>query len=356
MPITPTPPADGDQHDLYTGMAGKVVADDICVFEQISAPWELMATPKDRKPFGHRKHYLVTPSAILYRESFDSVIRVQGLTPAGMLSVSLPLRLGANSSYWNGSPRDAALPAAMPGPLDASVDAGQEHLIVLVSLVLVRKTWPADFVRSIECALASRWLPAHTRAIARLVSWLLAVLKTAHEQPEWLQHSASVHAFEVELLERLAQTVYVAQGKAIRPDARQRQRGLSRVVEFLRENDTASLSVQQLLREANVSQRTLEYAFHEAFGLSPTGYLRLHRFHLVRSWLSASPPGRESVTDIAYRAGFFELGRFAGTYRSLFGERPSDTLRRSSPAGQGLPLSLPTSAHSIANPVFSFKA
>jgi AraC family ethanolamine operon transcriptional activator len=341
MPITPNlAPADGIQRDLYTGMAGEIVADDLCVYEQISAPWEVLTTPKDRKPFGHRKSYLISPSVILYRESFDSSIHSQGLTPAGMLCVSLPLRLGAHSSYWNASPREAALPASLPGALDVVLDAGQEHLIVLVNLVLIRKTWPAYIVRSIEHALASRWLPAHSGAVERLASWLLMVLETAHQQPECFRQSASVHAFEAELLDRLAQTVQLPPAKAIRSDATHRERGLARAIEYMRENDAALVTVPQLCLAANVSQRTLEYAFRDAFGLTPIGYLRLHRFHLARNCLLAARPERESVTNIAYRAGFFELGRFSGTYRSLFGERPSDTLRRCSPAGQGLPPSL----------------
>ena len=44
--------------------------------------------------------------------------------------------------------------------------------------------------------------------------------------------------------------------------------------------------------------------------------------------------GNGSVTDIAMRFGFRELGRFAGDYRARFGESPSETLRRGSSRGR----------------------
>lgn len=53
----------------------------------------------------------------------------------------------------------------------------------------------------------------------------------------------------------------------------------------------------------------------------------LRRMHLARRALRRAAGG-ETVTDVATRYGFWQLGRFAVEYRALFGETPSATLRR----------------------------
>jgi AraC family ethanolamine operon transcriptional activator len=48
----------------------------------------------------------------------------------------------------------------------------------------------------------------------------------------------------------------------------------------------------------------------------------------VRRALREADPQRETVGDIAARWGFWHLSRFAADYKEMFGELPSNTLKK----------------------------
>jgi transcriptional regulator GlxA family with amidase domain len=89
--------------------------------------------------------------------------------------------------------------------------------------------------------------------------------------------------------------------------------------------------IAELCRAAGVTQRTLSRAFHAIRGKAPSRYLHELRLTEVRQAL-LSNAGEGSVTEVAMRFGFRELGRFAVDYRARFGESPSETLRRAGAA------------------------
>ncbi len=86
--------------------------------------------------------------------------------------------------------------------------------------------------------------------------------------------------------------------------------------------------VRDLTDAAKVSERTLYRAFHDWYGISPVRYLRLQKLHSVRDALLAANPDTTTVTDVFVQHDIRHFGRFAGVYRTLFGELPSQTLSR----------------------------
>ena len=114
-----------------------------------------------------------------------------------------------------------------------------------------------------------------------------------------------------------------------RPERRSRNaRNIVRAVTALLDERSATApKIGQLSKQAGVSRRTLERAFHETFGISPAAYFRIRALGAARRQLLGASAEPGTVTRVATGHGFFHLGRFAVSYRMLFGERPIDTLR-----------------------------
>ena len=96
----------------------------------------------------------------------------------------------------------------------------------------------------------------------------------------------------------------------------------------LEENPSQSLYLLEICKAIGVSDRTLRLCCQEHLGMGPKRYLLLRRMGLARRALREASPLEATVTEIATRWGFWHFGRFAGAYRSLFGEMPSATLHR----------------------------
>jgi AraC-like DNA-binding protein len=92
--------------------------------------------------------------------------------------------------------------------------------------------------------------------------------------------------------------------------------------------DHTLLYISELCTAIGVSERTLRECCQRHLGMSPKQYLLLRRMNLVRRALCESVPAASTVTEVATRYGFWQFGRFAGVYKSLFGELPSTTLGR----------------------------
>jgi AraC-like DNA-binding protein len=88
------------------------------------------------------------------------------------------------------------------------------------------------------------------------------------------------------------------------------------------------LSIADICAALGVSERTLRECCNQHLDMAPSRYRRLRRMQQVHRALSSETPVALSVSKIAGRHGIHDLGRFAATYRAIYGESPSATLRR----------------------------
>ena len=108
-----------------------------------------------------------------------------------------------------------------------------------------------------------------------------------------------------------------------------RQEIVDRAEAFIKSHIGEPIAIAQLCRVTGVSERTLRSAFNDLRGKSPMRFLMDARLDRVHDALRRHRRGRATVTAVATDYGFYELGRFAGKYKAMFGERPSDTVRSS---------------------------
>jgi hypothetical protein len=153
--------------DAAFASMGEVSASDPCLYEQMVRPWVLANTPLDSGAFGYRMHYLQTPAVTLYRERFDLGCRVQGLSPPNVFAFSVPLHMGRHSNFWGAPLHKSGFPATLPGGLDAEMNSGQEHLIVLVDLSLFHRHLPVELCNDLLRAADKHLLPARAAAVNR---------------------------------------------------------------------------------------------------------------------------------------------------------------------------------------------
>ena len=107
---------------------------------------------------------------------------------------------------------------------------------------------------------------------------------------------------------------------------------MKRIGEWAADSPEETLNLLELSQVAGVSLRQLQHAFKAFTGMTPTHWLRLRRLNSAHRELLARTPNDTTVAEVAMNWSFWHLGRFSSSYRALFKELPSETLKRIRPS------------------------
>ena len=104
---------------------------------------------------------------------------------------------------------------------------------------------------------------------------------------------------------------------------------VTKALEIIHDSELDGIAASELCAQTQCSQRTLEKGFSDRFGITPKKYingLRLARVHKGLRYFDAQDC--DSIIELAGIQGFWHMGQFAADYRRIYGELPSDTLKR----------------------------
>ncbi len=165
--------------------------------------------------------------------------------------------------------------------------------------------------------------------VEALRTLLLGVADALNSDPRGLHPEAAAN-LDRTLLRSLARYSLEAQPGQVRrrPLRVDRASAFRSIFEFLRNLPTGPVYIEDFCRATGLPERTLRLLFLEQFGESPVRVLRARRLCLAYEALQNHSVGFKQIRQVAGSCGFWHMGQFAADYRALFGERPSDTVRR----------------------------
>ena len=307
----------------FSAQVGQIKATDVDECAEAHAPWEMRHTQLSLGKFRSRTDFVRNERVTVYRQWWNRRVMARGMSPADHVAIGTATN-GSVHVNWCGADlsRERFAWTQPSGEIDYTTSERSDHVVALVRADVL-----ARYVGDAELALDARGLHIHCpeQMGRRLVATIQAILTRYASQPILLEDPRECQDFESELLGALAAC---ASWGPHPEDDRRRRREVWRSAAAYAENRHEPISVPQLAEAVGASQRTLEYAFREGLGITPLQFMRRCRLNRALRDLRSAAPGSRTVTEIAVKWGFGDLGRFAAEYRRLFGLYPSQTLRQ----------------------------
>jgi AraC-like DNA-binding protein len=169
------------------------------------------------------------------------------------------------------------------------------------------------------------WTPKQ-EALHELTTLHKAAVQVTQAHPGKLAGHEAARGLEQQVLQALIECLCEARLVPEKATLSRRHEILCRFEDALLARIKQAPTVAELCEVAGVPGRTLRECCLQCLGMSPKRFLQLRRMQLAHRALRGADPSATSVTAIARHYGFTELGRFAASYRAVFGQLPSTTL------------------------------
>lgn len=267
----------------------------------------------------------------LFSESTSQALRQSGKLDDDTLALGIPLQVQEHGVFCGESMQGNTI--HLFSGASGFEFYSPAHLtmggIVIPRAALHHWLSEADMASGIE--LSAQLRAVSPGLIRQARAFLFAMFDLCKHHPALLQSANFRHQLREATLACVADLLSNNESHGEGLTVQKRWKIVQQAQEYLQGLQDSTLNVEALCRELGVSRRTLQYCFNDLVGMNPVAFLRAQRLNGARQMIKESC----SVTEAATTWGFWHFGHFSQEYKKLFGELPSDTLRRSGSASIG---------------------
>jgi AraC family ethanolamine operon transcriptional activator len=293
--------------------------------------WDLDFRQLERGPFRGSICQYVGETVQFVRGRFGRHLEQIGSTPRDLRTFAIPAD-HSQRFFWRGRnvtgsqilafPRGGELYAVAPSGFDVFTFTMSEEVLAQTCARIGRPGLTELIKKKEVFDCGSKAMRSLQQLCVRIHHRIENGLSAAEE-------SALQRDLNSDLLHVLLATLTSSAPAPAPSSPRLRSAALRRSLDYIGDHPTDAVTVQDLTSISGASWRTLDYAFRERFGVTPKEYMKTVRLHGAHRELRRADPSTVKVTRVATEWGFSHMGNFASDYRNLFGELPSDTLKRS---------------------------
>ena len=281
-------------------------------------------------PFHGSLLHTQTGSTGIFRNRWERAIHYQGVAPEGALAVAISIAQ-TGEARWMGQPvglNDLIVQRCGAEAEYRSASLWDSMVFAIAEVELVQKI--ADITHDDPCDFIIHGVVHLTPQVAAQVRQAcLVYLDTAAHHLKNLDTASSLPQMMEAITKVIAYALVSSKPQHNTKQSFIRQRQLIKKVEdYCACHTRQPLRINLICREIGVSERTLRDAFHKMANTSPLAYLKIEQLNRVRRKLHDTAPDEMLIKQVAFTNGFSHLGQFSRDYKQLFGELPSETLRR----------------------------
>lgn len=307
-------------------MAGRTTVHTIDDAVDVMSGWRLELMQMSPGKIRYSLSVVQFGSIQVFRERTDKTLLKRGLSWPGSLVFSLPI--DAQGTGWlSGHEVNPEISLLVDGRMLPEILTPQ--CFDLIYVAVDRQHLAAFAAERGHAGLVGHILHSQSLALwhdrqaglARLFSGLF-------EDDAALEAGEPDHAgLELFVLEKLLAALTLAR-KIEAVNDTDNKRLMDRARLMLMKNRSEPATISEVASHLGISRRYLQTCFNRSVGLPAKEFVRAERLNRVRSALCQARRENRivSIGDVAALWGFWHLSRFAGDYRDMFGELPSETL------------------------------